>query len=193
MRTHLKTVAGVMALAVAMPAVAQSITQKPVTGADRKKAAPKSQVETQSTTPPPASTRPATTMPDEPATPQSTAPGQTGSAPGQAQTSPGQASEITPAQTGQTPSGQAVPGDQAQAGQVTAATAADVKAGVSVFDQKGEAIGKVDSVSGKDAVVSTGTIKASIPISSFAKNDKGLVMAMTKAELEAAAKKKSPK
>jgi hypothetical protein len=49
-------------------------------------------------------------------------------------------------------------------------------------------IGKIDSVSGEDAVVSTGKVKASVPISSFAKNEKGLVLAMTKAEIEAAAK-----
>jgi len=48
----------------------------------------------------------------------------------------------------------------------------------------------VDSVRGKNAVVSAGSVKAQVPISSFAKNDKGLVIAMTKAEIEAAAKKK---
>ena len=74
-----------------------------------------------------------------------------------------------------------------------AATAADVKAGVSVYDKDGGLIGKIDSVSGKNAIVSTGKVKASIPISSFAKNDKGLVLAMTKAEIEAAAKKPTKK
>ena len=37
------------------------------------------------------------------------------------------------------------------------------------------------------AVVNTGTVKVSIPVSSFAKNDKGLVIAMTKAGIDAAA------
>ena len=59
---------------------------------------------------------------------------------------------------------------------------------MSVFDSKGELIGKIDSVSGENAVVSTGKVKAEIPISNFAKNDKGLMVAMTKAEIEAAAK-----
>ena len=58
-----------------------------------------------------------------------------------------------------------------------AATAADVKAGVSVYDQNGGVVGKVDSVSSKGAVVNTGKVKAAIPVSSFAKNDKGLVIA----------------
>ena len=163
------------------PVVTSPTTAQPAT--------PVSKAQTQATTPQTTSTQPATTAPDEPATPQSTAPGQAGTTPGQAQTSPGQASEITPAQTGTTPSGQPVPSEQAQSGaQTTAATAADVKAGVSVFDSKGGVVGKIDSVSGKNAVVSTGTVKASIPISSFAKHDKGLVISMTKAEIDAAAK-----
>ena len=176
MKLHLNGLGGVAVLALATAAIAQ--------------APPK---QTHTTTPPTTSTRPATTAPDEPATPQSTAPGQTETTPGQAQTTPGEASDMTPAQTGQTPSGQPVPSDQAQAAQVTAATAADVKSGVAVYDQSGALVGKIASVSGKNAVVTAGTVKASIPISSFAKNDKGLVIAMTKAEIEAAAKKKSPK
>ena len=113
--------------------------------------------------------------------------------PGQQQTSPGQASELTPAQTGTTPSGQSVPSDQSRAAPAAAATAADVKAGVSVFDQKGGAVGKIVSTTAKDAVIDTGKVKASIPISSLAKGDNGLVIGMTKAELDAAARKKSPK
>jgi hypothetical protein len=75
---------------------------------------------------------------------------------------------------------------------VTTATAADVKAGVPVFDSKGGVVGKVESVSAKGAVVTTGKAKAVIPVSSFGKNDKGLVMSMTKAELEAASAKAAP-
>ena len=130
----------------------------------------------------PGGSRPSTTMPDEPAPAQSTAPGQIQTTPGQAQTTPGAASQLTPAQSGQTPSGQAV-----------AATASDVKSGVSVYDQNGGLVGKVESVSSKGAVINTGTVKASIPVSSFAKNDKGLVIAMSKADIDAAAKKSSAK
>jgi preprotein translocase subunit YajC len=124
-------------------------------------------------------------------TPQSTAPGQVGTTPGQQQTTPGQASTLSPAVTGQTPSGQTTANGQST-GATQAATAADVKAGVSVYDTKGGLIGKIDSVSGADAVVDTGTTRSKIPISSFAKNDKGLVMSMTKAELEAASAKSAP-
>jgi hypothetical protein len=76
--------------------------------------------------------------------------------------------------------------------QPVAATADDVKTGVSVYDQKGGLVGKVASVSANGAVVNTGKARAEIPLSSFAKNDKGLVMSMTKAELEAASAKAAP-
>jgi hypothetical protein len=217
MRLQLNSIAAVIALVVSTTAGAQDITKKPVTGADRKKTtapatsappatdeAPPKPAEPTSPTPsmvtsptvaPPATTAPppgGAAVPDEPAPP-TTAAGETGATPGQAQTSPGQASEITPAQTGTTPSGQPVSSEQAQAsGQVTAATAADVKAGVAVFDQKGGEVGKVESVSSKGAVVSTGKARAEVPVSSLGKSDKGLVIGMTKAELEAASAKSTP-
>lgn len=84
------------------------------------------------------------------------------------------------------------PATDAKGATVTAATEADFKAGVPVFDQKGGVVGKVESVSAKGAVVSTGKARAEIPTASFGKNDKGLVMSMTKAELEAAASTKAP-
>jgi len=77
--------------------------------------------------------------------------------------------------------------------QVTAATAADVKAGVKVFDQTGAEVGKIDSVKGDAAVVNTGKARAEIPLSSFGKNDSGLVISVTKAEIEAKATEEKPK
>lgn len=120
-----------------------------------------------------------------------TAPGQAGTTPGQEQTSPGQASELTPAVTGQTPSGQTTAQDQAT--QLVPVTRTDLKAGSSVYDQSGAVVGKIESVSAKGAVISTGTTRATIPVSSFAKGDKGLIIGMSKAEIDASAKKKSPK
>jgi hypothetical protein len=180
MRRKLTVFSATLALLLSTSAAAQT---KPGPNA----APPPQATETQ--TPP---SQPATTVPDEPGAPQPTAPGQTGSTPGQEQAAPGAASQLTPPATGQTPSGQSVP-DQSQAAQVTKATAADVKAGTSVYDAKGNLVGKVDSVSSKGAVVNTGTVKAAIPTSSFAKGDKGLILGMTKAELEAAAKKTETK
>ena len=117
------------------------------------------------------------TPPTTPAQPSATAPGQTQSTPGQAQTTPGEASTMTPAQTGQ----------------LTAATLADAKAGASVHDQKGGTVGKIVSATAKGVVIDTGTVKAAIPLSGFGKSDKGLVIGMSKEEIDAAAKKKSAK
>lgn len=211
MRLQISSLAGALALVLSTGTAAQSITQKPVTGADRKKAAtqttnttsntdaataaepaaPASKAQTQATTQQTTSTQPDTTQPDEPATPQSTAPGQTGNTPGQLQTTPGEASQLTPAQTGTTPSGQSVPNEassKTEESPLTAVTKADLKSGATVYDDKGGEVGKIVSTSAKGAVIDTGTVKATIPTSSFAKSDKGLVIAMTKAQIDAAAK-----
>lgn len=83
-------------------------------------------------------------------------------------------------------------GSQSDAGAVKPAAAADIKAGAEVFDQKGGAVGKVEAVEADGVVVSTGSVRAKIPASSLGKGDKGLVIAMTKTELEAAAQKPKP-
>ena len=73
------------------------------------------------------------------------------------------------------------------------ATAADIKAGASVFDESGALVGKVNSVTADGAVVNTGNVRAQIQLSAFGKNDKGLVISATKAELDAQAKAAKPK
>jgi hypothetical protein len=75
----------------------------------------------------------------------------------------------------------------AQPGATSIATAADVRAGAQVHDQTGGLVGTVESADANGAVVATGTVRARLPISSFARNDQGLVIGMTKAQLEAAA------
>jgi len=170
MRSRFLPRAGVLILILSSAAVAQNqpVEQKgtptPATGPQK-----------QAPTTPNAPTAPAVQSP-APAT-----------APGQAQTTPGQASQITPALTGQTPSGQTT-GTAAQTPQFAPATAADVKGGVSVYDEKGAIVGKIDSVSSAGAVINTGAVRVTIPVSSFAKSDKGLVISTTKAELDASAK-----
>ena len=74
---------------------------------------------------------------------------------------------------------------------MTKATATDIKAGVSVYDESGSLVGKIDSVDSDGAIVNTGKARAEIPISSFGKNDKGLVVTITKAELDAQAEKET--
>ena len=83
---------------------------------------------------------------------------------------------------------------QSQTKQLTPATEADIKAGAAVYDAEGKAVGKIESADAKGAVVNTGSVKATVPLSGFGKSDKGLVISMTRTELEAAAaKEKAPK
>jgi hypothetical protein len=76
-------------------------------------------------------------------------------------------------------------------GQPVAVSKADVKTGATVLGSDGAAVGKIESVSADAAVVSTGRAKAQIPFTSFGKTDKGLVIAMSKTQFEAAASGKS--
>jgi hypothetical protein len=71
-------------------------------------------------------------------------------------------------------------------GAALAANAA-VKAGAQVNDTSGAPVGTIESVSGDLAVVSTGTNKVSLPVSAFGQGEKGPIIAMTKAQLDAAA------
>lgn len=82
----------------------------------------------------------------------------------------------------------------AAGGATATATAAkpNVTVGSGVSDSSGASVGTVESVSGGNAVVSTGTAKASIPVSSFAQGPNGLVIGMTKAQLEAAVSNAKP-
>lgn len=63
--------------------------------------------------------------------------------------------------------------------------AASVVAGAAVSDTTGAPVGTIESVSGGNAVLSTGVAKASIPVASFAKGPNGLIVGITKADLEA--------
>ena len=203
MNIYMKTIAGAMALALSTAAVAQDITHKPVTGADRKKTpaptvAPQTPAQSQTTTT--QSTTSTNAVPDEAGNPvvqkstdttqtTTTEPAAPG-APAQSQTT--STTTVAPDATGNptatTTTTTTQPAKDDSGAAVTAATAADVKAGVPVFDAKGDIVGKVDSVSAKGAVVDTGSVKATVPLASFAKNDKGLVISMSKAEIDAAAK-----
>ena len=62
-----------------------------------------------------------------------------------------------------------------------------------MYDESGALVGKVDSVDAKGAIVNTGKARAQIARSSFGKNDKGLVVSITKADLDAQAKKETAK
>ena len=78
----------------------------------------------------------------------------------------------------------------AAADQATAPAAKpNVTAGATVADANGGAVGTVESVSGGNAIVSTGTAKATLPLTAFAQGPNGLMIGITKADLEAAVAK----
>ena len=52
--------------------------------------------------------------------------------------------------------------------------------------------GTVESVAADGVVVATGTARAKIPLASFGKSDRGLVISVTRAQLEAAVSAQSP-
>ncbi len=69
------------------------------------------------------------------------------------------------------------------------AIAADpaVKAGATIHDTNGGVVGTIAEVNGDLVVVDTGSNKVSLPVSSFGSDAKGPVLALTKAQLDAAA------
>ena len=76
---------------------------------------------------------------------------------------------------------------------ISAAARGDLTAGASVLDLNGGAVGTIESVDGETAVLSTGNARVGIPVSGIGKNKRGLVIALTKAEIEAAAKANAQK
>jgi len=79
-----------------------------------------------------------------------------------------------------------------QAGTVITATIAEIRAGSHVFDTSGDEVGTVESIDENGAVVSTGSTRARLPFSSFGKNDRGLVISISRAQLEAAVAARTP-
>lgn len=78
--------------------------------------------------------------------------------------------------------------------QAAAATAAapQVTVGATVTDSTGGQVGTISAVGNGTATVDTGTAKAAIPTTSFAAGASGLVISMTKAQLEAAVAQSKP-
>ena len=79
-----------------------------------------------------------------------------------------------------------------EAGPVTAAAPSDFRTGIEVRDARGGMVGTVESVDGEGAIVFTGNLRAKLPFQSFGKNNLGLVISLSKAELEAAASAQRP-
>lgn len=68
-----------------------------------------------------------------------------------------------------------------------APAAPTVTAGATVIDTAGAPVGTIETVTGGTATLSTGTNKVGVPITSFAQGPNGLVLGMTKAQVDAAA------
>ena len=69
----------------------------------------------------------------------------------------------------------------------TPAPAVKVAVGATVSDPSGNPVGTIEQVTGDLAVLSTGANKVSLPLTSFGAGEKGPVIAMTRAEVDAAA------
>ena len=83
-------------------------------------------------------------------------------------------------------SAQTAPATAPAAGAQASATAS-VATGATVYDTSGGVVGTVASTDGTNAVIDTGTNKAAVPLTSLGKGAQGPVLAMTKAQLDAAA------
>lgn len=80
----------------------------------------------------------------------------------------------------------------AQAAPVGPATQADFAAGAQVRDQAGGVVGTIESADSTGAVVSTGTVRAKLPLASFGRGGQGLIVSVTRAQLEAAVRAQTP-
>lgn len=144
----------------------------------------------QTTSPTQSPTQPSTQVPAQ------SMPGQTQAMPGQPQSMPGsmQPGQTQPgqAQTNQMQPGQA-PGQATASATTNTVVAGDVTpqltAGAKVFDTKGGEVGTIEEVKDAMVVISTGTAKATLANTAFARGSIGPVIAMTKAEVEDAVKK----
>lgn len=74
----------------------------------------------------------------------------------------------------------------ASTAEAPAAQAATAKAGDTVYDPSGAVVGTVESVSGDNFVISTGSNKATLPMAALASGPKGPTLSINKSQLEAA-------
>ena len=73
--------------------------------------------------------------------------------------------------------------------EATPATAADLAKGVAVNDPSGQTVGTIDSTTDSAVVLLVGKHRIEVPRNTIGKNEKGLVIGLTKAEIEAGAEK----
>lgn len=74
----------------------------------------------------------------------------------------------------------------AAAAGAAATQSATANAGDTVYDQAGEVVGTVEKVEGANFVISTGNNRATLALTTLATGPKGLVIGVTKAQLDEA-------
>lgn len=80
----------------------------------------------------------------------------------------------------------------AAASSAAAAAAAKITAGAMVKDTAGGSVGTIKSIEGEFALVDTSAVQVKLPLTAFAANGDGVVVSMTKAQIEAAAAASKP-
>lgn len=81
----------------------------------------------------------------------------------------------------------ATPAANTPAATTTASAAGGVAVGATVKDTQGGTVGTIESVDGQYAVLATTKNKVRLPLSSFGKGADGPILAMTQAQVDAAA------
>ncbi|MET0269765.1 MAG: hypothetical protein ABW173_04970 [Sphingomonas sp.] len=76
--------------------------------------------------------------------------------------------------------------------EAAAKTAASVTAGAAVKDTAGAEVGTIKSVEGQFALLDTTKVQVRLPLTAFAAQGGGLVVGMTKSQIEAAAAQAAP-
>ena len=111
-----------------------------------------------------------------------------------AEPTPAPPADPAPPPTAQPPAAASPPAAQAAPTApetVRAVSLTDLPAGAIVYDKAGAEVGKVESATAEGAVISTGSARVRVPVASLGANSRGLLIGMTRAELEAAAAAKA--
>ena len=80
----------------------------------------------------------------------------------------------------------------AAASSAAAAAAAKITAGAAVKDTAGGSVGTIKSIEGEFALLDTSAVQVKLPLTAFAASGDGVVVSMTKAQIEAAAAASKP-
>ena len=111
----------------------------------------------------------------------------TDSAPGSATPMPPSRENVVPPVSADKPLAESIgtASDDPKTLNATPATAGDLAKGVAVYDPSGQPVGTIDSISDASVVLAIGEQRIQVPRNTIGKNDKGLVIGLTKDKLVA--------